>query len=390
MKKINKNLFLFLAVILFLLTGLFSNDLGKSLISSAKTLIKDIVSGKQTAFENFTKNVDACSESLNHWFFLLDLNSIKENFMGTRILFKDETTVVKSDSGQLLGYIQTAKYSEKELQKKISYIKGIQTLAEKNGAHFLYCAVAPKTAYATLPPNYPAYNTLNYQQLLLTAADNDIPLLDSLNFFDENNLSGREVFFQTDHHWTPLAGFYLHGAICKELMNRYGFSYNPEYTNLDNYNVETRENWFLGSFGKKCGRFFTGSRVDDFDLITPLFQTEFIEEIPSKNRVRTGEFINTLLYTGLLKKDYYQVNNYSVYSGGDYRLQKITNCSIEDGDVLLVVRRSYGCVVTPFLALHAKELHVIDDREGSYPAGEIINLEEYIKSIQPDYVILLN
>ena len=97
-----------------------------------------------------------------------------------------------------------------------------------------------------------------------------------------------------------------------------------------------------------------------------------------------------MLYREYLVKGYYSRNNYTTYSGGDYRLQKITNTNQQEGEKILIIRRSFGCVVTPFLAIHAKELHVIDDREGGYPAGDRIDLEVYIQEIQPDYVIILD
>ena len=96
-----------------------------------------------------------------------------------------------------------------------------------------------------------------------------------------------------------------------------------------------------------------------------------------------------MLYENRLTKEYYTYNTYGTYSGGDYRLQKITNNSIEDGKKIVVIRNSFGCVVTPFLALHAKELHAIDLRSGSYPAGEMVDIEAYLQEVQPDYVIYL-
>ena len=52
------------------------------------------------------------------------------------------------------------------------------------------------------------------------------------------------------------------------------------------------------------------------------------------------------------------------------------------------IRDSFACTVTPFLALQAKELHVIDVRNYSYYVGEKINVYDYIEEIQPDYVIV--
>ena len=90
-----------------------------------------------------------------------------------------------------------------------------------------------------------------------------------------------------------------------------------------------------------------------------------------------------------MKKDYYHSNPYAVYSGGDYRLQIIRNTLNTTGSKILIIRNSYACVVTPFLAIHAGELHVIDDREGDYPNGDKIILKGYIEELRPEYVVVL-
>ena len=90
-----------------------------------------------------------------------------------------------------------------------------------------------------------------------------------------------------------------------------------------------------------------------------------------------------------MKKDYYNGSPYVTYSGGDFRLQIMKNNLTPDGKKILLVRNSYSCVVAPFLALQTSELHVCDMRDFSYFVGEKLNLEEYIKEISPDYVIVL-
>ena len=68
-------------------------------------------------------------------------------------------------------------------------------------------------------------------------------------------------------------------------------------------------------------------------------------------------------------------------------MQIIRNNLIPEGKKILILRNSFSCVITPFLALQAGELHIIDDREGDYPSGEKVNIENYIVTEKPDYVI---
>lgn len=389
MKQFNKNILLFVAVVLFLMAGLCSKSLATHLVSCTKQLCQNVVSGQTDAFQTFTKEVEASSELLRYHSKMLDITSVRDNLLGTRIMFESETTVVKADSGTLLGYLSTTPYSDKLIQSWVENIKHYQTVSESNGAGFLYCEIPEKSAYEVLPPNYISYTAQDKERYFQAIVDNDIPVLGTSALFKEHGMESEDIFFKTDHHWTPMAGFLVHSAICGKLQEYYGFDYNSQYTDLGNYNIETYENWFLGSYGKKCGTYFTGARVDDFDLITPKFETDFVEEIPGQNSVRSGSFEDTMLYKEQLTKSYYFRNTYSTYSGGDFRLQIITNNSLEDGKKIVIIRNSFACVVTPFLALHAKELHVIDPRSGSYPAGEIVDIEAYIQEIQPDYVIYL-
>ena len=90
-----------------------------------------------------------------------------------------------------------------------------------------------------------------------------------------------------------------------------------------------------------------------------------------------------------MKKDYYNVNTYATYSGGDFRLQIMKNNNNPNGEKMVLIRDSFSCVVAPFLALQTSELHIIDDRDGDYPSGEKVNIEEYIKEIKPDYVVAI-
>ena len=143
----------------------------------------------------------------------------------------------------------------------------------------------------------------------------------------------------------------------------------------------------MGSYGKKVGTYFTWHGADDFDLITPDFATDLVEIRPQNNVERSGSFEETMLYLDHMGKDYYHVNTYAVYSGGDFRLQIIKNNLNPNGPKVLLLRNSSSCVISPFLALQVGQLHVVDDRAGTYPSGEKVDIEDYIQNEDFDYVI---
>ena len=84
---------------------------------------------------------------------------------------------------------------------------------------------------------------------------------------------------------------------------------------------------------------------------------------------------------------HYHQNPYTVYSGGDHRLQIIRNNLNPKGKKMLIIRDSFACSVTPFLSLQAGELHLCDMRD--FLKGEKMNLASYIEQLKPDYVMIL-
>ena len=90
-----------------------------------------------------------------------------------------------------------------------------------------------------------------------------------------------------------------------------------------------------------------------------------------------------------MEKDYYHKSPYSTYSGGDFRLQIMRNNLDTDGKKILLIRDSFACVVAPFLSLQTSELHICDMRDYQWYVGDKLNMEEYIREINPDYVLVL-
>ena len=348
----------------------------------------DLASGHFQSFYSFRSSIEHISEDLWYSDALHDLYSLVENISGRRLVEKSDTTVVKTDSGNLLGFLQE-EYTQDRIQHEVQNICSLQQLSEDNGAHFLYCQIPNKTIYDTAPPNAENYSRQNYDRILEAVEASGCPVLDLKTALKEYGIPDSDLFFLTDHHWTPKTGFAVVSIICDQLQRRYGFEYDPALTDLQNYHVEQYKNWFLGSYGKKIGTYFTWHGADDFDLILPAFPTDFTEFVPSDNRSRTGTFENSLLHMEKMKRDLYKTNTYATYGGGDYRLQILYNHLHPNASKTLVIRNSFSCVVTPFLALHTGELHIIDDREGDYPSPELIPIATYIEENKPDYVLLI-
>ena len=387
-EKFNWNFLLFLFAAIFVLSGTarrssFSRlkDAGKDMLTSFKQADVSGVSRLKSSLELIS------DKELRYHNMLMDLNSVRENLLGTRILQKGSTVIVKSDSGSLSDEIR--EITGNEMEEPVSRINKLKEVSEQYGAHFLYCAAPGKELYEAFPLNAENSFAENYKSYLTQLEGSGIPVLDCSAAFRERNLPDSDLFYKTDHHWQIRTGFHAASAICEELSRRYGFVYDPFYSDLSNYTITVYPDWFLGSKGKKTGTYFTSCGPDDFELITPGFPTQFREEQPFRNEVREGRFEDTLLYMKNMKKDFYKVNTYATYSGGDFRLQIMKNMLNPEGRKILMVRDSFACAAAPFLALYTSELHLCDMRNFSYFIGDKINVEDYIRETRPDYVVVL-
>ena len=386
-KRFNANIVLFVFAAVFIVAGLW----GKCFTQLKSDTLDMLAAFRQFSFTGAMAARDAIdddsSDDLSYHDMMMDVDSVRNNLLGTRVVKKDDITVVKADSGSLCAPMW--RITDADIETVVSCVQKLKDVSEENGAKFLYCIAPKKEQYEQFPSNSYNYTQDNMDRLLTRLESTDIPTLEIADAFKRYGLADSDIFFNTDHHWRVHSGFLASAAICEELSSRYGFDYNEQYTDLQNYTVTVYPHWFLVSRGKKVGRFFTWSGADDFELITPNFETDMTEEQPFINSVRNGTFEETVLFMQNMKKDYYNGSPYVTYSGGDFRLQIMKNNLNPDGKKILLVRNSYSCVVAPFLALQTSELHVCDMRDFSYFVGEKLNLEEYIKEISPDYVIVL-
>ncbi len=191
-----------------------------------------------------------------------------------------------------------------------------------------------------------------------------------------------DLFFVTDHHWNADGAFLAYQTLAAELETRYGFATDPAYTDPDSYERTVYEDLFLGSQGKRVGSLYAG--VDDFAVYTPKFDTNFTYTIPALDAVRTGSFQQALCFPEYIQqRDWFNGNPYVYYSGGDFGISTIINENDPDGPTVVLLRESFGCALTPFLALSCGKLVTIDLRyfEGDLPST--------LAQLQPDLVTLL-
>lgn len=388
MKKINKNLFVFIIVFLIVGTGYLSRDYVGTMINSAKTFVTDTkVKGPMEAFSNFTSSVDNNSvDYLSNHSNFMDINSLYNNIINTRMVKKDDETVVKMDNGYLAGEVKNIPSSYLK-----QYAKSIKELQNKTNTPVVY-VMAPEKGYNGGTPSNAQNNIKsNCDRFINELKRNSLDYLDLRDAMNKQKISEKKAFFNTDHHWKPSTGLWATKEICKKLNKNYDFSYSKKLIDISNYNIKKYDNYFLGSYGKKVGTYFTKYGLDDFELITPKFDTDLVVNNPVKKQKQSGKFEDTIINSNSLSyDDVYDSWVYSTYSYGDNALQIIDNKkSDKNAKTILVVRDSFAGVVTPYLSLECKQLHILDLRESVIGTDRIKSVSDYANKIKPDYIIIL-
>ena len=233
-----------------------------------------------------------------------------------------------------------------------------------------------------LPEGVVDYGDDYADQILSVLEEQAVPTLDLRESFAASGRDWSSFFFRTDHHWTPEAAFFAHQVLSARLEADFGWDFPDRNTDPEQFRRTTLSDWFLGSQGKRVGSLYGG--VDDIEIWEPLFRTDFTYSVPVYDMERTGPWEESLLFPERVEElDWFGGNPYTLYAGGDYSMARITNHTNEDGPRIMLLRDSYACVLTPFLALDCGELITIDLR---YFHDDLLT---YVDWLDPDLVMVM-
>ncbi len=210
---------------------------------------------------------------------------------------------------------------------------------------------------------------------------NDTNYIDTFSILTNQSNDYYDYFYKTDHHWNVRAGLLVANEIAKKLNNDYAFNLDLNNLDINNYTSVVEKNSFLGSCGKKVTHGYA-TELDDFEILIPKFNTNFIIKIDSLGVNKTDKFENALL-NSQSETNMYKLNQYDTFLYGSAPLIQIENCICKNNLKILVIKDSKANVVTPYLATSVKYLDIIDLR---YFNGSI---QTYVNSTNPDVVMFL-
>lgn len=298
----------------------------------------------------------------NDW---INLNGLFQRSMGITIVRDSgDIDVYKLSNGQL-----TYAYPDKgaEMSYDAGNVVALRDYVENSGSAFMYVQLPCKVySDGLMPPGTESYANVNSDQILSCLRDAGVKTLDIRQSIAEEGLNVPELFFNTDHHWKPATALWAAGIISNELSGSVsGYTYDRSIYDISNYSVKTYNNWFLGSLGRRTGKYFGGT--DDFDVIIPKFETSFElyteSQTSGKPKHRDGTFEEALLkLSNIEKKNLFSEKTYFTYTGSEYRTSITTNRKAPNDCKILLIRDSFSCTLMPFLALSNASVTAVDLR----------------------------
>ena len=346
----------------------------------------DIIAAvRDNSFSEIPASIDTAMtenfKSRNNW---ININGLFQRLAGVTIV-RDagDIDVYKMSNGQL-----TYAYPDNDMEYAAEEIIGLDRFVRDRGMEFMYVQL-PCKAYTDelMPPGTHTYGYADADELITSLNAGNVAVLDLREEIDAAGFSIPELFFNTDHHWKPSTALWAAGVTAARLAGTVeGYVFDPEIYDQENYEKTEYKDWFLGSLGRRTGRFFGG--IEDFETLIPRFDTDFHlytqSQTDGNEREKDGPFADSLMALGYLdEKDLFSDMTYFTYMGNEYRLSTVTNRKAPNDRKILMLRDSFSCTLLPYLALSAGEITAIDMRYYSD-----LKLKEYIADNDFDAVII--
>lgn len=287
------------------------------------------------------------------------------------------------------GMLSRVDYSKPDprLETTISTTIELKNEIERMGIPFLYINLAGKMNlhHELLPAGFTCFANAETDSFLKALGDAGVKTFDARVCFSNSSVDFEKYFYATDHHWNALGALKAAPRIVQAIEDVLAVPHQ-DLTRLDpaQWECHVKKNWWLGSEGKRTGRYYGG--LDDLIYLTPKFEMETTVMIPHKNIFRKGDFetANLVMKYAQEKHDLYSTNSYRLHIGGDHPLVHSLTPQAPISQKVLIVKDSYLNPLIGFLSSIFQQLDVIDMR---YFLDS--SLLEYIAQTQPDLVVMM-
>lgn len=316
---------------------------------------------------------------------LIDTYGYVQKLLGKREF--NNFSFIRDDDG-MLYYGSTWPQDTEGLEEYARRVRRLKNAVESRGARLLVVLPPSKllAGVSDVPRTWPINDpNVRMDKLLTLLYQNGVDAVDLRPTMQQSGRTLEELFFKTDHHWTPLAGFLAAREIVDQIRERFGDDWDPSgfYTDLDHYNACTYQECMLGSSGRDTGAVYSG--LEDYTLLWPDFPTSFVWTDYERGETRRGDFTQSLL-------DGSELEVHSLYNSSINRVylheitdhDKIVNLNNPDGPKVKVLRDSYFSPTACFLAPMCSEIEM----QWTRAEGDEYNMEAFVMEGDYDYLIL--
>ncbi len=312
-----------------------------------------------------------------------------DKLIGNKMIDTDNVFMHTGKDGLIVRSPFYQKFTEEELDASVlvENVAGLRDYLEDSGIDFLYVQAPIKED--KYDAEYVAEYGLSYENqladsLMAGLRSEDIDVLDLRDVLHESGMDCYEAFFETDNHWTIDTAFWATGVIAEKLNADYGFSFDLEYFNTDNYDNNVYEEWVQGTIGR--GVTLANANYDDVSVFVPKFETNLTMKIPSLGMDNTGTFLETMINPEAFERrsTVYQ-SAYDAFAYSKPPVTEVTN-NLETGNSeksVLLLRESFAGPVITYMSLGIEKLYAVT------PEGFTGSIESYINEVQPDMVVIL-
>ena len=234
-------------------------------------LIREPLEGYKNKELTFAEAKDvitsAYPEKLKQKYQFINLNGLFVRLTGGRVC--NDIVLLKNKM------LTDAEVPEVDTSQNAYFVQDLSHQLESIGIDFLYVQSPAKMDLNNelCPTGIENEGNHNADQLVNELENNGVDVLDLRKDMADSEEHISQYFYKTDHHWNPFGAFKAFGEICEHMGEKYPeIKENSNYWDINNWEVNKKEKWFLGSRGKRTGVYFAG--VDDLIWLTPKFGTE--------------------------------------------------------------------------------------------------------------------
>ena len=349
--------------------------------SKIKEEIKAIWDNKEkTKYEKIAELTEKSETILNDNIYMkstyVDIYGLVQRVIQKRYIedSNDRTRDVIKLKNNMLTFIQ----KKEDMETRANNISNLNQILKEENIPFIYVQAPYKVkSNEDLPIGVIDYANENADVLLENLKKDGVKVVDLREYFAD--IKTEKEYFITDHHWKVEIAFKAVNHITNLLNEDYGFNIDIFFEDINNYKKIKQEKNYLGSIGKRIGKYYAG--VDDFEYILPNYETKL--NVNKGDGEIEGTFEETIIVKDLLDEKDIMKNKYACYFGGDFPEIIIQNEKSLSDKKVLVVQDSYGLPFSAFMSLRIKELRMIDLRH--FEGNEI----DYMREYNPDVVIMM-